>query len=141
MTYKTALAVIIPVVLAAGAYVLYMRANPPLNTDLLREEFTWVFVDRGVERESGAPTTNVSVKFGGVEKQLGIYVGNCFAIAGSAWELMPGEVSGAICYWAGGGKEIGIFEEGGTLVIKEGEIEEGTAEEPGFRGNFLPKEV
>lgn len=141
MTLKSALAVVIPVVLAAGAYIWYMRANPPLNTDLLRQEFTWVFVDRGIARESGAPTTEVSVKIAGVEKKLGIYVGNCFAVAGSGWELLPNEVSGAICYWAGGGKEIGIFEEGGTLVIKEGEIEEGSAEEPGFRGNFVLKEV
>ncbi|MEK7068304.1 MAG: hypothetical protein AAB964_00635, partial [Patescibacteria group bacterium] len=65
-------------------------------------------------------------------------VGNCFSVAGSSWELLENELTGAICYSAGGGKEIGVFEEGGTLVLKEGEVEEGGAETPGFRGNFAP---
>lgn len=137
MTPRTATAIIIGVVVLAGAYIAYLRSQSPLNTEPVRQEFAWVFVEAG-QRPSGAPTTQVSLKIAGVEVPIGAYVGSCFAIPGSSWELLPGELTGAICYWAGAGKEIGVFEEGGTLVLKEGDIEEGTEETPGIRGNFVP---
>lgn len=138
MSQKIAIAAIAAVIILVGAYALYANSRPALNTEPVREEFTWTFEDRGVERTSGAPTTNVSLNISGVEIPLGIYVGNCFSVAGSAWQLLPNELSGAICYFAGGGKEIGVFEEAGKLVLKEGEIDEGDAETPGTRGNFVP---
>lgn len=137
MTPRTATAIIIGVVVLAGAYIAYMRSQSSLNTEPVRQEFTWEFVEAG-QRPSGAPSTRVTLKIAGVPVDLGTYVGSCFAIPGSAWELLPNEVTGAICYWAGAGKEIGVFEEGGTLVLKEGDIEEATAETEGIRGNFVP---
>jgi hypothetical protein len=136
MTPRTAIAVIIGVIVLAGAYVIYARSQSPLNTEPVRQEFEWKFVESGT-RPSGAPTTQVTLSVAGVEVPLGIYVGNCFSVAGSQWELLPREVTGAVCHWAGGGTEIGVFEEGGSLVLKEGEVE-GDAETPGTRGNFVP---
>ena len=52
------------------------------------------------------------------------------------WSLYESEKTGVICWWAGGGSDIGIFEEGGKLVLKVGSLDEGSAEIPGFRGNF-----
>ncbi|MEK7068305.1 MAG: hypothetical protein AAB964_00640, partial [Patescibacteria group bacterium] len=71
MNPRTAIAIIIGVIVLAGAYIAYVRSNPPLNTEPVRQEFTWVFVDRGVTRESGAPTTNVSLRIAGVEIPIG----------------------------------------------------------------------
>ncbi len=121
----------------AGAYIAYLRSQSALNVEPVRQEFTWEFIE-GSPRPSGAPTTQVTLSIAGVDVPLGTYVGSCFAIPGSAWELLPNEVTGAICYWAGAGKEIGVFEEDGALVLKEGDIDEGSAEVPGVRGNFVP---
>lgn len=138
MTKKTALAALALVVILIVGYAAYMRSKPTLNTEPVKEEFAWTFVDRGINRPTGAPTTEVTLRIAQVDIPLGIYVGSCFAIPGSAWPLLPNELTGAICYFAGAGQEIGVFEEGGTLVLKEGEIEEGDAEHPGTRGNFVP---
>lgn len=137
MTKRTALAIVIGVVVLVVAYVAYLRTQSPLNTEPVRQEFEWSFVQSGT-RPSGAPSTDVTLRVAGVDVPLGTYVGECFAIPGSSWPLLKDELTGAICYWAGAGTEIGVFEEGGSLVLKEGDIEEGSAEVPGVRGNFRP---
>jgi len=135
MQNRTALAI---AVLIAGGWIWYSRTHQTLDSVPLQDEFTWSFIDRGVSATTSMPYTDVSLRIRGVDVPLGTYEGTCFAVAGSQWPLLRGELSGAICYWAGGGKEVGVFEENGSLVLKEGDVDEGDAEHEGFRGNFVP---
>lgn len=138
MNTKVSIGIIIAALLVAGGYIWYARTHLAAPTSPLVDEFTWSFLDRGVEASSSIPKTDVALRIAGVDVPLGTYDGSCFAVAGSQWPLLQGEVSGAICYWAGGGREIGVFEEGGKLVLKQGDVDEGDAETPGTRGNFVP---
>lgn len=100
--------------------------------------FSWSFKDAGTDEASGVPHTEVTLVMNGTEYPAGTYEGSCSEIAGasSSWELVAGEQTGVICWWAGGGTELGVFEENGRLVIKKGFLDEGGAETPGLRGNF-----
>lgn len=135
MSTKVSIGIIVAVVIVAGIAIWQLQKPSSANAPLA-EEFTWSFIDRGVVATTSIPKTDVALRVAGVDVPLGTYDGKCFAVAGSAWTLMPHELSGAICYWAGGGKEVGVFEEGNSLVLKEGDVDEGTAESPGTRGNF-----
>ena len=100
-------------------------------------DITWEFEEVGTDEETGAPETRVIMKVEGDSTDLGTYEGSCSEIKGSSWSLVEGEVSGVICWFAGGGTEIGVFEEAnGSLVVKKGVLDEGSAEEPGMRGGF-----
>ena len=138
MQLKVALMAVVIILAVAVGWVWYHNSLSPVVTEPLKEEFSWSFLDRGVNATSSTPQTDVSLKVAGVPVPLGTYSGNCFSIAGSQWALLPNEISGVICYFAGGGQEIGVFEEGGRLVLKLGDVDEGDAEHVGFRGNFVP---
>lgn len=99
-------------------------------------QWQWQFDPMG--ETDGVLKTNVILNNGGTSYVIGTMDGTCFDITTSEWPLLvdQGEFAGAICWWAGGGKEIGVFSDGGRALIKVGDIEEGTAEEEGFRGNF-----
>lgn len=99
-------------------------------------KLTWSFVDVGDDTVRGIPHTEVTVAMNDKKYNAGTYEGNCTDIKNSSWQLVAGEEAGAICWWAGGGVELGIFEEAGHLVIKKGLLDEGGAETPGIRGNF-----
>ena len=104
--------------------------SPPISID-------WNFVDSTkVGDDFSGPSTEVSIVINRNEYYIAGVAGSCFVIEDSDWELYPGETTGVICWWAGGGTEIGIFEEGGELIVKTGVIDEGTAETEGFRGGF-----
>ena len=124
-------------VIIAGIVFWAFWAYPPVD-EALRDQFSWTFLDLGVDPQLQKPKTQVLLRVAGVDIPVGIYEGSCFNIKGSSWEYLPGEVAGAICWWAGGGHEIGVFEELGALALKEGIIDEGTADGGGFRGNFKP---
>jgi hypothetical protein len=136
MNTKNAVIVIVVVLVLAGGWIWYQRTHSATVNEPLKQEFAWSFVDLGVDASTSVPKTDVSLRIAGVNVPLGVYDGNCFSVAGSSWQLLSGEVSGAICYWAGGGKEVGVFEEGGKLVLKEGIVDEGDAEHPGSRSDF-----
>ena len=56
--------------------------------------------------------------------------------------LLPNELTGVQCWWGGGAWEVGIFLENGKVVAKLGGIEEATASNSPFRGNFkIIKEI
>ncbi len=137
MNNRVAIGIIVLALGVAAGWIWYIRTNQPLITEPLRQEFTWSFIDRGVDAETSVPKTDVALRVAGVDVPLGTFDGTCTAIAGSAWPFLANEVSGAICYFAGGGKEIGVFEEGGKLVLKVGDVDEGDAEHPGTRSNFV----
>ncbi|HEY6022029.1 MAG TPA: hypothetical protein VIY48_19830 [Candidatus Paceibacterota bacterium] len=137
MNNKAAVGIIVLALGVAAGWIWYTRTHQPVSVSPLQEEFTWSFVDRGVDASTSVPKTDIALRVAGVDVPLGTFDGTCTAIAGSSWPFLPNEISGAICYFGGGGKEIGVFEEGGKLVLKQGEVSEGDAEHPGTRSNFV----
>src|SRR3989344_7260651 len=100
-------------------------------------QWQWQFESAG-EDGSGAPKTKVTLKNGVTGYEVGTYLGSCVGLKASSWKIAEdeGELAGAIRWWAGGGNEIGVFSEEGQAVVKVGELDEGSAETPAFRGNF-----
>ena len=87
------------------------------------------------------PKTSVSVAIDGALYDLGIYTGTCTEIGKSGGidgkGLLANELSAVQCYFAGGGDEIGVFQEDGKVSIKKGMLDEGSEEAPSLRGNFV----
>lgn len=108
-------------------------STPPAATG---RELSWSFAAQPEDAATGMPRTRVTLARGAASYDLGTHDGTCFVVEDSAWTLQAGEVSGAICWFAGGGIELGVFEENGKLVVKKGDVDEGSAEGGGFRGNF-----
>ncbi len=113
--------------MVAGAYYFYTNsaASPADTTG--KQAVQWSFADKG--EQAGVPHTEVSLN----GRIVGTYEGSCKEIDGTSWQLLEGEQSGVICYFAGGGTEIGIF----GNAVKVGEVSEGSAEVAGSRGNFV----
>lgn len=108
------------------------------NESITQADIHWKFDDAG-ERDF-SPYTLVSVQVGETMHEVGTYQGTCGAVGSGGTidnALLAGEISAAQCYWGGGGIEIGVFAtEDGGLEIMEGSLDEGSADLPGFRGNF-----
>ena len=143
MTEKIAGTVAVLAVVLVGGYFTYKgltatdeTVRTPVEVIGI-QEIAWAFDPAGTD-ETDAPLTAVSLIWEGKTFDAGTHQGSCFTVLGSSWELVPGEKSGAICWWAGGGTELGVFEEGGELVVKRGVLDEGSAEEEGVRGDFEP---
>lgn len=135
MNRNTAIALVLAVLLGAAGYITYTNYQAAQD-EPIKDQFAWSFIDRGVDAERSMPQTLVKLAIAGVDVEVGTFDGNCFVVEESQWTLLSDELTGAICYFAGGGTEIGVFKEGDTLVLKKGVVEEGDAENPGFRGNF-----
>ncbi len=133
----TALAVLGLVILAAIWLVVTPAPTENASMDAEGPVFNWNISEVGESPVvPGMPRSAVSVALSDKTYPLGEFDGSCFEIEGSGWALYEGEKSGVICWWAGGGSEVGVFEENGTFVVKRGDLDEGSAETPGFRGNF-----
>ena len=111
---------------------LVMRATPRLATST----YVWNVNSAG-EDSQGTPHSQIELIVPGNQYNTGTYAGICQIIDGVAWKFIRNEVSGVLCWWAGGGDEIGVFEEGNRTVIRHGLLDEGDAENPGTRGNFV----
>lgn len=102
----------------------------------------WKF-DVLAEDATGMPRTRVTLLVSGEPYEIGTYNGTCSEVGATGGidgkGLIEGEVAAAQCYFAGGGEEIGVFEENGKIVVKEGVIDEGSAETAGVRGGFKLK--
>lgn len=100
-------------------------------------QWQWQF-DAAGETDQGVPKTTVTLRNGSTSYAIGTMEGNCYDISESEWELLSeeGEIAGAICWFAGGGTEIGVFSDGGRALIRLGVLEEATAESEGIRGEF-----
>lgn len=96
---------------------------------------TWQFTPAGVDEATGAEKNTVTVTVNGISRDAGTYLGSCQQITGTE-ALLDNELSGVLCWFAGGGDEVGVFTEGSKLVVKHGEVGEPTAETAAFRGNF-----
>lgn len=108
------------------------RAPAAAPQQLRAEDFSWEF--RESEEKDDVPQTRVSLVHEGKPTIIGTYAGSCSAIA--AKDLQANQVSGALCWYAGRGDEIGVFREGNKYVVKAGVQEESTVDSEGFRGNF-----
>lgn len=132
-TIRTYVAGVAVLLIALGAWYFISRSG-------MRSEvraFEWQLTSlEPIAEMPDMPRTGVTLKYGGALYSAGEFDGSCFVVEDSEWELLEDERSGVICWWAGGGREIGVFEEGGALAAKVGIVEEGTAEDPGFRGEF-----
>lgn len=126
------------VILGGAWWYQTQRAANPINEEALKEHFEWTFTDAGVDEMLAAPRTTVSLRISGVDVPVGTYTGSCATLEEAGYKPVEGELSGVVCWFAGGGTEIGVFSEDGALVLKQGDVDEGTAETPGFRGNFRP---
>jgi hypothetical protein len=139
---------LLAIVLLGGAYML-MQKDPAMQQVLggtdtetpsdAKHTATWSFEPAGEQEVSNAPLTKITLTWDGGAYDAGTYAGQCAEIDGTSGggiALLENEVSGAFCYWAGFGDEVGIFKEGDRYVLKHGEYQEPTAEAPDFRGNF-----
>ncbi len=93
----------------------------------------WTFVPAGEDAATGGPLTKVTIRYADREREVGTYLGTCSMVRE---DFLPGERSAVLCWYAGGGTELGVFEEDGGMVVKAGVVDEGTPEEGGFRGDF-----
>lgn len=128
---------LVVVVLVGVAFMMWPKqtteptdqsSNTEVATTTQTQSYAWTFNDKG-EDASGMPSTEVSLN----GKVVGTYSGRCSVIKDTSWKLLDGEKDGVICWWAGGGDEIGVFEGG---IVKTGDLSEGDAETAGTRGNF-----
>ncbi len=61
-------------------------------------------------------------------------MGSCFER--EELEKNMGEIAGIRCWWAGAGDDVGVFQESEKLSIKHRELDEGSAEDGPFIGDF-----
>ena len=85
----------------------------------------WFIEDIG-GTDTAEPITRVSLLNHDKSKTYfsSAYSGICSVVDKSNLEV--NQISGVACWWAGGGNKVGIFNENGTFVIKEGIMDEGS---------------
>lgn len=132
---------IIATLLTAGYFMLRAdkRLQAPVHPqevsiEALPRTFSWRFTTIEGMDDGLPPRTDVALITGGDTYDLGGYPGSCAEI--SPVDLLPNEVAGVLCWWAGAGDEIGVFAEEGKFIVRRGFREEPTAESEGFRGSF-----
>ena len=123
------------VFLVIGALVVYLWGVPKAEAPTTND-YGWQLVQFPESAETGIPRATVNLRIGETKHEIGEFDGVCFVIEELQWELLENEKTGVICWWAGSGKEIGIFTEDGRDVVKVGELDEGLSDDIGFRGNF-----
>lgn len=139
MQNKRVLIVIGLVVLALGAWLLVRHLNSLKIDPVVVEQLQWKIVDQGVDPDTGGTSARVFLTIAGVDVPVGGYRGTCTLVGGTSTPLLANEVSGVACLNQGSGKEIGIFNEGGKLVLKEGDIEMNADGSVAKRENFLTR--
>lgn len=128
------------VVLALAAWALVSRLNATKIDPVVVEQLQWKLVDQGVDRDTHGTTTKVFLTVAGVDVPVGGYRGTCALVGATSTPLLSGEISGVICLRDNAGKEVGIFSEGGKLVLKEGDVEVNASSSVISRTNFIKRE-
>lgn len=139
---KTTAAIIgVVVFIALGVYV-YNSQQTPTNVEtpvsgkvrgiedvssVKSTDISWIF-----EYQESDASTKVSVKIQENIYTAGTYQGSCSVRT----DLNANELGGSLCWYAGFGDELGIYKENDRLIIKHREIEEGSDEIDGFKGEF-----
>ena len=96
--------------------------------------YAWSFTPAGTGVAS-EDRTKVTLTTGGKTYDAGTYSGSCSVISKADLED-SNERTAVLCYFAGTGDEIGVFDENGKIVLRAGEVMEPSGEGPAFRGNF-----
>ena len=95
--------------------------------------FEWTITDMG-QTDLGIPKTELTLNVTGDMKKdflVGTYDLTC------AQQTIKGnEISAIACWFAGGGVDIGVFKENGLYVVKQRDVDEGTAEDGGTIGEW-----
>lgn len=121
---------IVILAVVAGSYMYFQEKSPkPLATN----DITWSFSTEEAEGMN-PPQTEVTLKVPDESLVVGTFDGSCSLVAKE--QFLTNQVSGVLCWFAGGGVELGVFNENGKTILKKGVVDEGGAEEEGFRGNF-----
>lgn len=128
------------VILALAAWALASHLNNIKVDPVVVEQLQWKLVDQGVDPDTMGTTTRVFLTVAGVDVPVGGYRGTCELVGATSTPLLDGEVSGVICTRGGVGKEVGIFNEGGKLVLKEGDVAISTSTSEISRTNFVQRE-
>lgn len=131
-------AIIIVLVGAVAWYVISGKdeVTPQTSDTATQGKVVYTWKTAAMPEQDGVPRTSVTLVVGDKSYALGEFSGSCSEIDGTSWTLVEGEKTGVICWYAGGGNELAIFEENGKAVVKQGDLDEGSAETPGMRGNF-----
>lgn len=95
-----------------------------------RPSVAWAFTSDG--EYSSIPYTRVHIHAAGDVYDAGSYAGSCNELDHVG--LATGELSGALCWYAGGGVELGVFTGRVHPILRAREVEEGTAETPAIPG-------
>jgi len=106
----------------------YVAKNP-----ISREDIVWSFVEKEESDGLNPPRSEVSLQIKDKKYSAGIYDGSC---ATQNTEMIINQISRTICWWAGGGTEIGVFVEDKKTVLKRRPVDEGSAEYPSFVAPF-----
>lgn len=133
---------IIVVVVGIIYVVLKKKTNAPTTPgEFARARYTWTFNEK--PEKMGMPQTEVVLTVNGTDHILGTFDGSCQEVPEGKTGIFSepadqNEISRVQCWAGGGGNEIGVFQEDEDFVVKSGELGEGDAENPPFRGNFVP---
>ncbi len=122
------------IVLALVGYLIYAHDTAVVATSG-PGAYQWKFTQWGGDDK---PQTRIDLVYGGRSYTIGTYDGSC-AVEDS--DYLQYEKSKVVCWYAGGGHEVGVFEEPGQVVVRVGDVDEGASGVPGFRGNFVLKQV
>lgn len=128
------------IVLALAAWALVRHLNATKVDPVVVEQLQWKLVDQGLDADSMGTTTRVFLTVAGVDVPVGGYRGSCALVGATSTPLLEGEVSGVMCVRDNIGKEVGIFNEGGKLVLKEGDVQLNADGSIISRSNFLQRE-
>mgnify|MGYP001590494474 CR=1 FL=1 len=140
MDKKRIIIVVGLLVLALAAWALVSRLNATKVDPIVVEQLQWKLVDQGVDPDTQGTTTKVFLTVAGVDVPVGGYRGTCALVGATTTPLLPGEVSGVMCVRDNVGKEVGIFNEAGKLVLKEGDVELNADGTVISRANFVQRE-
>jgi hypothetical protein len=139
MDKKYAIVILVVLAAALGAWMLVRSLNSQKVDPVVVEQLQWKLVDQGIDPDSQGTTTRVFLTVAGVDVEVGGYRGTCALVGATTTPLLSGEVSGVICARDGIGKEVGIFSEGGKLVLKEGDVQLNTDGTVVSRSGFVQR--
>lgn len=120
MKKNNLLIIIFGVLLALGAGFYFLVLRKPARTTPTSEspkptQISWQFEDMGQDPRTEHQLTKVKMGIEDKTYDLGIYEGKCSVMP--VYTLVKDEISGVVC-WLAGGDEIGVFKENGKLVVK-----------------------
>jgi hypothetical protein len=118
--YTWPVIIVVLVLLGVGVWFIYHR--PPAQNDVgvLANEFAWTLTPA---TSAQGTTTAIQLRIAGVDVPVRSMPGTCVEVSETNWELLQDELSGVVCRdTSGNGAEIGIFQSGTQLVLKQGTV-------------------